>query len=75
MAKKDRSQGSEPPLPCPRCSQLEDQLVRSEQRSHERMRELSDICRDLQVQLSANQQGQSEALQRLKALRARLTPA
>ncbi|MFM7264253.1 MAG: hypothetical protein ACKOZW_01385 [Cyanobium sp.] len=65
MAKKARAAATDPALPCPGCQRLEDELARSEQRSYERLREISTVVAGLQERREA-------ALQRLRALQERL---
>ncbi|MFN9619142.1 MAG: hypothetical protein ACK55X_05450 [Synechococcaceae cyanobacterium] len=69
MAKKSRSPFGEPSPACPRCSLLEDELARSEQRSYDRLREVSDLYAELQAQQRAEAEQREQALERLKALR------
>jgi hypothetical protein len=67
MAKKARAAATDPALPCPGCQRLEDELARSEQRSYERLREISALVADLQER-------RAEALRRLRVLQERLGP-
>ena len=67
MAKKARVAEPDPALPCPGCRRLQDELARSEQRSYERLQEISALVASLQEQ-------RAEALQRLRALQERLGP-
>lgn len=60
--------------PCPRCEQLQDELLRSEQRNHERLREITDLCTELGNRLADGERRREEARQRLQALRNRLSP-
>lgn len=63
------------PDSCPRCEQLRDELMRSEQRSHERLKEISNVCTELQNRLSEGERKREEARQRLAALHNRLRSA
>lgn len=72
MAKKSRSPFSEPSPGCPRCIHLEDELARSEQRSYDRLREVSDRYAALREQQRGEAEQREQALERLRALRDRL---
>lgn len=72
MAKKSRSTVSEPSPDCPRCSLLQDELARSEQRSYDRLREVSDRYAALQEQQQNDAEQREPVLERLRALRERL---
>jgi len=74
MAKKARPVATDLSLPCPGCQRLEDELARSEQRSYERLREISDLCTTLQEERRRQAERQAEALLRLRALQERLRP-
>ena len=66
MAKKDRGLEMQPAAPCTGCQRLEDELARSEQRSYERLREISALCSSVQ------EERRLEVLGRLRALEERL---
>ena len=72
MAKKARAAEMELAPPCPGCQRLEDELARSEQRSYERLREISELCATLQEEPPLVGERRTEALQRLRALQERL---
>lgn len=72
MAKKSRSPLSEPSPACPRCNLLEDELARSEQRSYDRLREVSDLYAGVQARQQGEAEQREQVLERLKALRERL---
>jgi hypothetical protein len=72
MAKKLRSQDGDPASSCPRCSRLEDELARSEQRSFERLQEVSDLYAGLLEQQRSEAEQRQQGLERLRALRERL---
>jgi predicted Fe-S protein YdhL (DUF1289 family) len=74
MAKKARPLTTDLSLPCPGCQRLEDELARSEQRSYERLREISDLCTTLQEERRRQDERRAEALLRLRALQERLRP-
>ena len=67
MAKKARAAATDPALPCPGCQRLEDQLARSEQRSYERLAEISALAAGLEER-------RAEAVERLRSLQERLGP-
>lgn len=72
MAKKARAAEMELTPPCPGCQRLKDELARSEQRSYERLREISELCATLQEERRQEGERRAEALQRLRALQERL---
>lgn len=72
MAKKARAAEIELAPPCPGCQGLRDELARSEQRSFERLREISELCATLQEERRQEGERRAEALQRLRALQERL---
>ena len=57
---------------CPGCQRLKDELARSEPRSFERLREISELCATLQEERRQEGERRAEALQRLRALQERL---
>jgi hypothetical protein len=74
MAKKARAAATDPALPCPGCQRLEDQLARSEQRSYERLAEISALAAGLEEQRRRAEERRAEAVERLRALQERLGP-
>lgn len=51
---------------CPHCSALQDALLRSEQKSFDRLREIADRCKDLQQQVVNARSQQSELSRQLQ---------
>lgn len=72
MPKKARTAEIESPAPCPGCERLEDELARSEQRSYERLREITALYSTVQEEREREETRRLAALDRLKALQKRL---